>query len=48
MALIGFQKLGDESAPVNPESLQGGYSGGPPNLTVTSLEQVRVPASHTL
>jgi hypothetical protein len=24
------------------------YSGGPPNLTVTSLEQFCVPASHTL
>ncbi len=24
------------------------YSGGPPNLTVTSLEQLPVPASHTL
>jgi hypothetical protein len=24
------------------------YSGGPPNRTVTSFEQVWVPASHTL
>jgi hypothetical protein len=24
------------------------YRGGPPNLTVTSLEQFEVPASHTL